>query len=80
MDLNYLFALGLGVLGGGLAVLVLWMRSPDGMDAERYRWLKATTNHVTSGGERIDIRGRADEWDAIIDKQRAQAQQKGPAS
>ncbi|WP_280189027.1 hypothetical protein [Delftia sp. PS-11] len=73
MDLNYLIAMGLGALGGGLAVFVLWMRSPDGVDAERYRWLKATTNHVTSNGERIDVRGKAGAWDEIIDKQRAQA-------
>lgn len=73
MDISHWIAMGLGFLAGISAVLIAWMLSPDGMDAERYRWLKATTNHVTSNGERIDIRGRADEWDAIIDKQRAAA-------
>lgn len=73
MDISHWIVMALGFLGGVIAVLLAWMLSPDGMDAERYRWLKATTNFVTSGDERIDIRGRADEWDAIIDKQRAAA-------
>jgi hypothetical protein len=37
-------------------------------DAERYRWLRATTNTVTnSKGERIDVRNMPAEWDAAID-------------
>lgn len=36
-------------------------------DAARYRWLRATTNHVTRGDERIDIRNCPDEWDHAID-------------
>mgnify|MGYP003420308108 FL=1 len=36
-------------------------------DAERYRWLRRTTNAVTSKGERIDVRNNPDLWDAAID-------------
>lgn len=40
-------------------------------DAERYRWLRATTNTATnSKGERIDVRNMPDRWDAAIDKAR----------
>ena len=36
-------------------------------DAARYRWLRKTTNFVTSHGERIDVRGQPELWDASID-------------
>lgn len=37
-------------------------------DADRYRWLRKTTNFVTnSSGERIDVRNMPEEWDAAID-------------
>ena len=36
-------------------------------DAARYRWLRATTNYVTSNGERIDVRNMPEKWDAAID-------------
>ena len=36
-------------------------------DAMRYRWLRATTNYVTSNGERIDVRNMPEKWDAAID-------------
>lgn len=36
-------------------------------DAERYRWLRKTTNFVTSKGERIDVRNSPDLWDSSID-------------
>lgn len=40
-------------------------------DAERYRWLRATTNTATnSKGERIDVRNMPDRWDAAIDAAR----------
>lgn len=41
-------------------------------DAARYRWLRATTNYVTSKGERIDVRNHPDLWDAVIDAARKQ--------
>lgn len=44
-------------------------------DAARYRWLRATTNYVTSNGERIDVRNMPEKWDAAIDA--ALAAQKG---
>lgn len=76
MELEHYICLALGAIGGMLAVMFAWMRSPDFEDAERYRWLKATTNFVTnSSGERIDVRGQAGIWDAAIDRQRAAAQQ-----
>ena len=34
-------------------------------DAARYRWLRATTNYVTSNGERIDVRNTPEKWDAV---------------
>ena len=36
-------------------------------DAARYRWLRSTTNFVTSKGERIDVRESPDLWDESID-------------
>ena len=36
-------------------------------DAARYRWLRATTNYVTSNGERIDVRNMPEKWDVAID-------------
>ena len=36
-------------------------------DAARYRWLRATTNYVTSNGKRIDVRNMPEKWDAAID-------------
>ena len=36
-------------------------------DAARYRWLRATTNYVTSNGERIDVRNMPEKWDSAID-------------
>ena len=36
-------------------------------DAARYRWLRATTNYVTSNGERIDVRNMPETWDVAID-------------
>jgi hypothetical protein len=36
-------------------------------DAERYRWLRRTTNAVTSKGERIDVRNNPELWDSAID-------------
>lgn len=36
-------------------------------DAERYRWLRATTNWVTSNGERVDVRNNPGLWDTAID-------------
>ena len=35
-------------------------------DAARYRWLRATTNYVTSNGERIDVRNMPEKWDPAI--------------
>ena len=43
MELEHYICMALGALFGGLAVLIFWMCSPDGADAERYRWLKATS-------------------------------------
>jgi len=37
-------------------------------DAQRYRWLRSTTNWATSKGERIDVRNKPDLWDAAIDE------------
>lgn len=36
-------------------------------DAERYRWLRATTNWASSKGERIDVRNNPELWDSAID-------------
>lgn len=73
MELEHCIVAGLGFVAGMLVVLLVWMRSPDFADAERYRWLKATTNFVTNGsGERIDMRGMPGVWDEGIDRQRAQ--------
>ncbi len=36
-------------------------------DAERYRWLRKTTNWVSSKGERIDVRNQPELWDESID-------------
>ena len=36
-------------------------------DAERYRWLRATTNWASSNGERIDVRNNPELWDSAID-------------
>ena len=41
-------------------------------DAARYRWLRASTNYVTSNGERIDVRNTPEKWDAAIDAARKQ--------
>ena len=39
------------------------------VDAGRYRWLRSTTNFVTSSrGEKIDVRNCPDEWDEAIDR------------
>ena len=46
-------------------------------DAERYRWLRRTTNAVTSKGERIDVRNNPDLWDAAIDAALRQEQPHG---
>ncbi|WP_162989504.1 hypothetical protein [Comamonas sp. lk] len=76
MELEHWIVGILGFLFGGLSVAFLWMRSPDFADAERYRWLKATTKTCTNdAGERIDVRNMPEAWDAAIDKQRAQAQE-----
>ena len=37
-------------------------------DAERYRWLRSTTNYATSKGERIDVKNNPELWDAAIDE------------
>lgn len=36
-------------------------------DALRYRWLRKTTNWVSSKGNRIDVRESPELWDASID-------------
>lgn len=36
-------------------------------DAERYRWLRATTNWASSNGERVDVRNKPELWDSAID-------------
>ena len=36
-------------------------------DAARYRWMRATTNYVTSKGKRIDVRNNPEAWDEAID-------------
>ena len=36
-------------------------------DAERYRWLRATTKWASSLGERVDVRNNPKLWDAAID-------------
>ncbi|MEW5678884.1 hypothetical protein [Comamonas kerstersii] len=62
----------LGVIVGGGAVALLWMISPDFADAERYRWLKATTKTFTNdAGERINVRDCPEHWDKAIDRARA---------
>jgi multidrug resistance efflux pump len=41
-------------------------------DAERYRWLRSTTNFATnSKGERIDVRNIPEKWDEAIDAARS---------
>ena len=45
-------------------------------DAERYRWLRRTTNAVTSKGERIDVRNNPELWDSAIDAALRQEQPK----
>lgn len=42
-------------------------------NATRYLWLRSTTNHVTSHGERIDVRENPSLWDASIDAAIAKA-------
>lgn len=37
------------------------------VDARRYRYLRATTNFVTSNGERIDVKNNPELWDAVLD-------------
>ena len=37
------------------------------VDAGRYRWLKKTTNWVSSKGKRIDVRNFPEAWDEAID-------------
>lgn len=44
--------------------------SLDAQDAARYRWLRATTNHITSKGQRIALTS-PEELDAAIDRQLA---------
>ncbi len=39
----------------------------DQKDAARYRWLRATTNHITSKGRRIEL-ASPEELDAAIDR------------
>jgi hypothetical protein len=39
----------------------------DASDAERYRWLRSTTNWVSSKGERINVRDNPALWDESID-------------
>ena len=77
MEIEHWIVAGLGFLFGGLSVGLLWMRSPDFADAERYRWLKSTTNYVTSKGKRIDVRDQPELWDSAIDAQRAAAKGDG---
>ncbi len=36
-------------------------------DAERYRWLRKTTNWVSSNGQRINVRDFPKSWDEHID-------------
>ena len=36
-------------------------------DAERYRWLRKTTNWVSSKGQRINVRDFPKSWDEHID-------------
>lgn len=38
-----------------------------GKDAARYRWLRSTTNYVTSNGNKIDVRNQPELWDSTID-------------
>ena len=50
----------------------LWQAAWDAaleqsQDAKRYRWLRATTNWVSSKGERIDVRNMPELWDESID-------------
>ena len=47
----------------------------DALDAARYRWLRSTTNFVTSGNERIDVRNQPELWDEVIDAALAQKSQ-----
>ena len=41
--------------------------SDVGKDAARYRWLRSTTNYVTSNGNKIDVRNQPELWDSTID-------------
>jgi len=52
----------------------------DALDAARYRWLRSTTNYVTSEYGRIDVRNQPEKWDAAIDAARAQAAKEGGAA
>jgi hypothetical protein len=36
-------------------------------DADRYRWLRRTTNWASSNGERVDVRNNPKLWDEAID-------------
>lgn len=45
-------------------------------DAERYRWLRSTTNWASSNGERVDVRDNPDRWDSAIDAAIAQEAKK----
>ena len=51
--------------GGSVTVLEQLQRMAK--DAERYRWLRSTTNYVTSNGERVDVRDNPELWDRAID-------------
>jgi glycerol uptake facilitator-like aquaporin len=78
MEIEYVISSLLGAIFGGCLVAFLWMLSPDFADAERYRWLKATTNTVThSDGQRIDVRNDPELWDKAIDAARAQEAKQG---
>jgi hypothetical protein len=47
----------------------------DSLDAARYRWLRSTTNYVTSKlGGKIDVRNCPEDWDAAIDAAMGEAQ------
>jgi hypothetical protein len=48
-------------------------------DAERYRWLRSTTNWASSKGERVDVRNNPELWDSAIDACIARAAAVGAA-
>jgi exonuclease III len=48
-------------------------------DAERYRWLRSTTNWASSNGERVDVRNNPALWDEAIDACIAKAAAVGAA-